>query len=625
MRHLASTCCLILRHLQIRDLSEGESSFYLRLLALFFSIFIALVTALLFLPSANAATAVVTSSSGVNLRSSPNGRDIGGIGGGSTVEVLATRGNWLKVRHNGRVGYIWKPATRLQRSSSTTNSRGSANGTGSYIKVSGSSVNIRSSASFRERNVITSLGRGETLELAQPEPGERVPSGMSKVIYQGRSAYISSNFTRATVAPAQGATPVAQGSGTSYVEVTGNGVAIRSGPNSRTTHTYIDSLDKGALLEIDDSGTPAPPGWQKVKYNGKAAYITTKYTNPTSRKPELEDSKPAQSATPVESTQPKLEQKTEEAKIVEQPKQELVPKQKEKPIQEQQQAAGMAIAKEEEDGDEEAMVLREGQVKEESFPETAQSSEVNEAVQTEAGLQSEQECQSCRNQNFDDLKALLGGNRGLVQFPTKGDRANIGFCGSHHYLPDLAGPGKPVDNYANPVTACVLMALMQKWKKDFCPNSQSGCRIQWGDISHKTRKIFNTHKTHKQGHCIDFRPFRRGGFADSPMTHGEGSYDRLMTAKFIQLAKSMGADVILFNDPELRPRSISVKVGRKTIKKTVMPKLFGDRDLGVRRANGHDNHLHICYNQGGPGSNMQKTCDNFKYDSKVCGDTNFNK
>jgi hypothetical protein len=210
------------------------------------------------------------------------------------------------------------------------------------------------------------------------------------------------------------------------------------------------------------------------------------------------------------------------------------------------------------------------------------------------------ECTHCVNNQILQLKDVVSGerrlsdistwkkSRGLVQIPTRGSLGNVAPCGSFHYSPDRIG-SQLVDNYANPLTACVMMSAMQDWKKS-CPDTQDGCRISWGDISHKTKAKFSGHKTHTDGYCMDIRPMRRGAFANAPLTYGSGAYDRATTAKFIQLLRAKGASTVIFNDPR----------------------------IAASRAGGHDNHIHVCFK---PNRTTRAVCENYRYDANICGGT----
>lgn len=172
-------------------------------------------------------------------------------------------------------------------------------------------------------------------------------------------------------------------------------------------------------------------------------------------------------------------------------------------------------------------------------------------------------------------------SRGLIQMPLIG--RNAGFCGTHHYTPDSP---TGVDAFANPMTACALTALAQEWRKTECPNL-GGCRISWGDISHKTLPRYNGHITHTDGNCIDIRPMATGDFEDSGLTYNSQRYDREKTKKFIALAEKLGAQDVLFNDPK----------------------------VGATSVPGHHNHIHLCF----PDSKTTRdTCNNLKVDPNLC-------
>lgn len=175
-------------------------------------------------------------------------------------------------------------------------------------------------------------------------------------------------------------------------------------------------------------------------------------------------------------------------------------------------------------------------------------------------------------------------HRGLLQIPLIGERGNIGPCGSHHYRPD-----RPVgiDAYASPVMACAFTSFLQDWKKTQCSGEEAGCRIAWGDISHRTQPRFGGHVSHTDGHCVDLRPLRRGAFADAPMTHRQSGYDAEKTRAMIQMLKEKGADVVLFND----------------------------RRAGGDYSPGHDNHVHVCFR---PNPKAIDTCQNFQLDPNIC-------
>jgi hypothetical protein len=151
-------------------------------------------------------------------------------------------------------------------------------------------------------------------------------------------------------------------------------------------------------------------------------------------------------------------------------------------------------------------------------------------------------CPGCSSSNIKALQDVVSGvrsmgnlsswrkARGMVQIPTGGSSGHIGPCGTFHYNPNSPAPvnGKLVDNYANPTTACVMMAIAQEWKSRY-PSTSSGKRFAWGDISHPTLSRFNRHKSHTDGNCFDMRPMRKGAFKDEGLEYGWSNYDRAAT------------------------------------------------------------------------------------------------
>lgn len=222
-----------------------------------------------------------------------------------------------------------------------------------------------------------------------------------------------------------------------------------------------------------------------------------------------------------------------------------------------------------------------------------------EDQKTEAGTI----CITCARTNISDLKDVVNGvkrlnkidtwkknKRGLLQIPVEG--GNVGPCGSFHYNPDgwnsKKKKGEVVDNYAAPVTACAFMSLLQKWKEK-CPDSGDGCRVAWGDISHRDRKYFSGHKTHTNGNCIDIRPFQKGSFVPTPLTYTSSKYSRTYTSQFIAMAKQLGATQVYFND----------------------------KKSGGSPMSGHSNHIHLCFHNN---KKVRKTCADYEYNSFVCGE-----
>lgn len=190
------------------------------------------------------------------------------------------------------------------------------------------------------------------------------------------------------------------------------------------------------------------------------------------------------------------------------------------------------------------------------------------------------------------------GRDGMIQFPFSGRQGKAGPCGSARYNPDeLLYRGQPrgVDTYIQPATACAFTAALQEWKKNFCPDSTQGCRLAWGDISHKTKAQWDGHKTHNKGHCIDIRPARKGAFADAGFTYRNRSvYSAERTKKMIEVLKQFGGT--------------GVRNGESPY--------FNDTSCGTSARGGHDNHIHVCFNPDNP--KVTQACNELVIDPNVC-------
>lgn len=194
-------------------------------------------------------------------------------------------------------------------------------------------------------------------------------------------------------------------------------------------------------------------------------------------------------------------------------------------------------------------------------------------------------------------------NRGLVQLPLEGSRGNIGPCGSFHYSPDKP---KGVDVYTNPLTACAFSSVLQDWKKNSCPSNSAGCRISFGDISHKTRPLFNTHRTHTDGQCIDIRPMRKGGFVDAGMNYGSSRCVKRKNGRCVKYGGGLNPQ---YDQDKTRELVQKLKAAGGT------QVYFNDTSTGSGPMSGHSNHIHVCFKNT---KQVRETCDNFVPDLNVC-------
>lgn len=204
------------------------------------------------------------------------------------------------------------------------------------------------------------------------------------------------------------------------------------------------------------------------------------------------------------------------------------------------------------------------------------------------------------------VEMVLARSRGLLRFPIHYRSEYVSACRSFHYNPDRG----LVDAYAQAKVACNFLSILQDWRENDCPDHTQGCRIAWGDISHKTRKYWNGHRTHTNGYCIDLRPLRSGEFENKALWWCEvrwrkkngrwrayctgkvnPEYSRSRTEALLRKFKANGSTIIYFNDPVLIRKGLA------------------------RRAGGHDNHIHVCF---GNNNRNDRACGNYRQNETLC-------
>jgi hypothetical protein len=145
-----------------------------------------------------------------------------------------------------------------------------------------------------------------------------------------------------------------------------------------------------------------------------------------------------------------------------------------------------------------------------------------------------------------------------------------------------------------------------------------GEQIQWGNLSHPTKEVYGQHSSHR-GQCIDIRPLRNfnvnntGKFGNfwCKVNPGEGkcngkpglypNYDQGLNEEFLQRLKSYKARSVLFNDPYMIQKKLSIS------------------------SPGHDNHLHFCLGHKKKSTyklfNCKNACTSESNGSVPCRDT----
>lgn len=190
---------------------------------------------------------------------------------GKVAAKLGTSGNWVKVKYKDVTGYVYKSYVKDVNSSSSSSSASSQSS--KTVFITASSLNVRSGPST-SYDSIGSLSKGASVKTYGST------NGWYKIKYNGRTAYISAKYTSSKAPSGSSSSNSSSGnsapsnsSSSKKVYVTASSLNVRSGPS--TNYNVVGSLKEGAAVTTYGS----TDGWYKIKYNGKTAYISAKYTS----------------------------------------------------------------------------------------------------------------------------------------------------------------------------------------------------------------------------------------------------------------------------------------------------------------------------------------------------------
>ena len=206
-----------------------------------------------------------TTKANLNVRSSAStsGKLLTTLKKGSSVEVVGTSGDWLKIKYSGGTAYV--SGDYVQKPDSASDGSGSE--TVLYTGTTKANLNVRSSASTSGK-LLTTLKKGSSVEVVGTS------GDWLKVNYAGGTAYVSGDYVQKPDSASDNSGN-SDSSGTQTTETSGlitTGVNFRQGPG--TSYKSYEVLKAGTLVEIL---ADAPDGWVKVSYNGQDGYVYGDY------------------------------------------------------------------------------------------------------------------------------------------------------------------------------------------------------------------------------------------------------------------------------------------------------------------------------------------------------------
>lgn len=200
----------------------------------------------------------VVKATSLNVRSGPgtNNTVLFTVKKNETVEIKESSNGWYKIKNSsGREG--WASSTYISKYGNTSNNEIIINAQ----KKTTTRVNFRNGSGTSYR-IIATLPKGTKVEVIS-ESG-----GWTKVKYDGRLGYIASNYLE----------NINISSNTSVTkEVNTDSLNVRSGPS--TSYSVLGKLKKGTKVYVISEAS----GWSKINYNGKDAYVSSRYLSSISQ------------------------------------------------------------------------------------------------------------------------------------------------------------------------------------------------------------------------------------------------------------------------------------------------------------------------------------------------------
>ena len=206
----------------------------------------------------------IVNTDSLNVRSGPSTSysKLGTLSKGSKVEVISESNGWSKIVYNGKEAYV--SSTYLSNNTSNDNNTGNDANTSLEIKiVNTDSLNVRSGPSTSYSKLGT-LSKGSKVEVISES------NGWSKIVYNGKEAYVSSTYLSNNTSNDNNTGNDANTSLEIKI-VNTDSLNVRSGPS--TSYSKLGTLSKGSKVEVISESN----GWSKIKYNGKEAYVSSMY------------------------------------------------------------------------------------------------------------------------------------------------------------------------------------------------------------------------------------------------------------------------------------------------------------------------------------------------------------
>ncbi|MCC2376609.1 SH3 domain-containing protein [Bacillus wiedmannii] len=215
----------------------------------------------------------IVTANALRVRTQPNTSSaiMGRVYEGKAIQVIGEDNGWLKINHNGKVGYVSSQFVIDGSSNGSDNNNGKFQVASGDYKVNVSSLRVRTGPST-SHTILGSMYKGQVV----PVTGE--VQNWFKFNYKGQDAYISKDYISKSGSNAnvdqtneQQNNVTVQTDGTYIVDATS--LRVRTGP--ATYHSVIGGVLNGQTLQV----TGVENGWLKINHHGRTGYVSSEYVN----------------------------------------------------------------------------------------------------------------------------------------------------------------------------------------------------------------------------------------------------------------------------------------------------------------------------------------------------------
>ena len=133
---------------------------------------------------------VTASSLNVRSKASTSGKILGKLSRNAQIDVYEIKNGWAKIIYKNQTAYV---SSEYLNSVDTSNSSGSTTTTSKKMKVTASSLNVRSKASTGGK-ILGKLSRNTQIDVYE------IKNGWAKIIYKNQTAYVSSEYLQSITA-----------------------------------------------------------------------------------------------------------------------------------------------------------------------------------------------------------------------------------------------------------------------------------------------------------------------------------------------------------------------------------------------------------------------------------------